>query len=282
MKEGNTPPTHRAVHARRRGWLIGLVIVCPALLLVAAACGGGSNGSDNAGTDPSASPAQGSPGVSQLSDEVSQKLKDLSKQWAKTNAKVTYSITGKTNGQASNGSLILYWAPPRVRVDISTDTDGTSNQTITISTPDNTLDCSPDGGGQCLAYPAVTNAVDALPFLSDFDPAAIETAIRGFGNDIKVESSDEKVAGSDASCVSATGNLGGQDGSVKSCFGGNGLLLFESSADAAGVSAFTLQATDIGETSDSDFQPPYPVTEAPTESPAPTTTPETPATTPGG
>ncbi len=275
-------PADPASHAGWRGWLIGLVIVCAALLLVAAACGGGSNGSDNASTDPSATPAQGSPGGSQLSDEVSQKLQDLSKEWANTNAKATYSISDKTNGQTSNGSLILYWAPPRVRVDISTDSGGTSSQTITIFTPDNTFDCSPAGGGQCLAYPAVGNAVDALPLLSDFDPGTVETAISGFSSDVQVESSNEQVAGNDASCVSATGNLGGQDGSVKSCFGGNGLLLFESSADTAGTSEFTFQAMDIGETSDSDFQPPYPVTEAPTESPAPTDTPEAPAATPGG
>ncbi len=256
-----------------------LVIVSSALLLVAAACGGGSNGGDNVSTG-SASPAQESPGgSSKPSDQVAQKLNSLSSEWARTSTKATYSIVSTANGQTSNGSLTLYWAPPRVRVDTSTDTGGTNTQTIAISTPDNTYRCSRVGGDKCLAYPAATNILDVVPYLRDFDAGAIEAQISGFTSDVQIESSDETVSGHDASCVSAN-DMSEQGGVIKWCYAANGLLLLESSADTAGTAEFTFQVSDIGEVSDSDFQPPYSVTQAPSESP--TGVPESPSATPGG
>jgi hypothetical protein len=162
-----------------------------------------------------------------------------------------------------------------VRADFAGDVFGTSTQTIVISTPDKTYVCSQEGGDQCLADPPSSNVLDVLPFLSSLDPGAIEAGLSGLTGDVQIASSSEKVAGNDASCVSAEGNIGGQDSFIKWCFASNGLLLFESAADAAGTSESTLQTTDVGTVSDSDFEPPYPVTEVTEvpESPTPTATP---------
>jgi hypothetical protein len=261
-----------ALLIRWRWVLIGLAIVASALLLSATACGGDNGGNDKTGADASATPTSGTPGASQISDEVSKKLKDLGVEWAKTTVKVTYDIASRSGTETTKSTLVLYWAPPKVRADLAGDIFGISTPTIVIPTPDKTYVCSQEGGDQCLAYPPSSNVVDDLPFLSGFDPGAIEADLSGLTDNLQIESSNEKVAGNDASCVSAEGNIGGQDGFTKWCFATNGLLLFESYADAAGTSEFMFQATDIGTASDSDFEPPYPVSEVP-ESPTPTATP---------
>ena len=261
-----------ALHTRWTRVLTGLVIVASALLLAATTCGGDNGGNEKTGTDASATPAEGSPRASQISEEVSKKLKDLGEEWAKTSVKATYDIASSTGTETTKSTLVLYGAPPKVRADFVGDVFGTSTQTIVISTPDKTYVCSQEGGDQCLAYPPSSNVVDVLPFLSVFDPGAIEAGLSGLTGNVQIASSSEKVAGDDASCVSAEGNIGGQDSLAKWCFASNGLLLFESSADAAGTSEVTIQATDIGNVSDSDFEPPYPVSEV-SESPTATATP---------
>jgi hypothetical protein len=265
-----------ALYVRCRCPLIGLVILASALLLTAAACGGDNGGNDKTGADASATPAEGTPGASQISDEVSKKLRDLGDEWAKASVKATYDIAKTTGTDTTKSSLVLYWALPKVRADFVGDVFGTTTETIVISTPDKTYVCSQEGGEQCLGYPPSSNLVDDLPFLSNFDPGAIGAGLSGLTSDVQIASSNEKVAGKDASCVSAEGNIGGQDGLVKWCFASNGLPLSYSSSDAAGTSEFMLQATDVGTVSDSDFNPPYPVTEV---TPSPTATP---TATPGG
>jgi hypothetical protein len=250
----------------------GLVIVASALLLAGTACGGDNGGNEKTGADASATPAEGTPGASQINEEVSKALKDLGEEWAKTSVKATYDIASRTGTETTKSTLVLYWAPPKVRADLSGDVGGTSTQSIVISTPDKTYDCSQESGDQCLAYPPSSNVVDVLPFLSNLDPGVIEAGLSGLTGNVQIASSSEKVAGNDASCVSAEGDIGGQDRYTKWCFASNGLLLFYSNSDAAGTSEVMLQATDVGTVSDSDFEPPYPVSEAP-ESPTPTATP---------
>jgi hypothetical protein len=270
--ERNVRKSQTALHTRWRWVLTSLVIVASALLLAATACGGDNGDNDKTGADASATPAEGTPGASQISEEVSKKLKDLGEEWAKTSVKATYDIASRTGTEITKSTLVLYWAPPRVRADFAGDVFGTSTQTIVISTPDKTYVCSQEGGDQCLADPPSSNVLDVLPFLSNLDPGAIEAGLSGLTGDVQIASSSEKVAGDDASCVSAESSSGGQDTFDKWCFATNGLLLFESWADAAGTSEFMLQTTDVGTVSDSDFNPPYPVTEVP-ESPTPTATP---------
>jgi hypothetical protein len=259
---------------------IGLAIVALTLVLIPTACGGDSEGTEEATSTSSAIPAEGTPGASQIDAELSQKLKDLSGEWARTSAKATYDIASVGATESTKATLILYWAPPKVRADLSSDVGGTTTQTSVISTPDKTYSCTQEGGNQCLAFPPSENVTDALPFLSEFDPGGVEAYLSGLTGNLQIWSTSEKVAGNDASCVSAEGSVEGQEGLAKWCFASNGLLLFESFSDPAGTSEFTLQATDIGAVSDSEFEPPYPVTEV-TPSPTAIATPIA-AATPGG
>ena len=260
--------------------LVGLVIIVSAVLLAAAACGGDSSGTEGAATPSSVASPEGTPGASQMDAKLSQKLKDLSAEWAKAGVKVTYDIASLSGTETTKSTMTLYWDPPKVRADISSDVGGTVTQASVISTPDKIYDCTQEGGDQCLAYPPVENATDVLPFLNEFDAGGVEATLSASAGSLKIESSDEKVGNQDANCVSAEGSLGGQEGLGKWCFASSGLLVFESTSDPAGTSQFTLQATDVSEVSDSDFNPPYPVTEV---TPSPTATPSAPATaTPGG
>jgi hypothetical protein len=268
-----------ALYGRCGRPIIGLVIIVTAILLTVAACGGDGKATEQP-TGTATAPLESTLGPSQMDTELSQKLKDLSAEWAKASVKATYDIASLSGTETSKSTMILYWDPPKVRADISSDVGGAVTQASVISTPDKIYDCTQEGGEQCLAYPAVENVADVLPFLNEFDPGAVEATLSASAGTLKIESSDEKVGKQDASCVSAEGSLGGQEGLGKWCFAGNGLLVFESTADPQGTSQFTLQATDVSEVSDSDFDPPYPVTEV---TPSPTTTPTVLATaTPGG
>jgi hypothetical protein len=263
---------------RRRRPIIGLVIIVTGVLLALGACGGDSKGTEEPTATGSAAPATGTPGVSQIDPELSQKLKDLSAAWAKTSVRVTYDIANVTSSETVKTRLVVYWAPPKMRADISNEVNGTTAEATFISTPDKTYECTREDGDQCLAYPPVENVVDVLPFVGEFSPGGVEATLSGSAGSLKIESSDEKVGGQDASCVSAEGSLQGQEGAARWCFASNGMLLFESASDPVGT--FTLEATDISEVSDSDFDPPYPVTEV---TPSPTATPTVPATaTPAG
>jgi len=278
--EGRVRRLQTAPYVRCRRPLISLVIIVSAVLLAAAACGGDSKGTEEATTTSSATPAEGTPGASQIDAELSQKLKDLSGEWAKTSVKAAYDIASRTGTETTKGTLVLWWAPPKVRADLVGDVFGTSTQTSVISTPDKIYECTQEAGDQCLAYPPIENVTDVLPFLSEFDPGTLEATLSASAESLKIESSNEKVGDQDASCVSAEGTVGGQEGLGKWCFASNGLLLFESTSNPAGTSEFMVQATDVSKVSDSDFNPPYPVIEV---TPSPTATPTaTAAATPGG
>lgn len=257
--ERNVRKSQTAPHTRWRWVLIGLVILASALVLAATACGGDNGGNDKSGADASATQAEGTPGASQMSEEVSKKLRDLAEEWAKTSVKATFTYA-MIDTDTTKSPVTLYWAPPKVRMDVSDETEGIN--VILISTPDKTYVCSQERGDQCLAYPPSSDVGNIDSFLSSWDPGAIEAELSGLTGNVQIASSSEKVAGNDASCVSAEGNIGEQLSFIKFCFATNGLLLFESWADAAGTSEWTLQATDIGTVSDSDFEPPYPVSEA--------------------
>jgi hypothetical protein len=237
------------------------------MIALASACGGDNARNDKTGAGASPTPDEGTPGATSISEEISTKLKDLAEEWSKTRVKATFTIS--MTGTETRSTVTLYRAPPKVRMDVSDEAEGIN--IIAISTPDKVYVCSQEGGEQCLAYPPSSDVASIRSFLSSLDPGALEAELSGLTSNVQIASSNEKVAGDDASCVSVEGNLGGQDSFIKWCFASNGLLLLESWADAAGTSEWTRQTTDIGTVSDSDFEPPYPVSEP--ESTTPTATP---------
>ncbi len=250
-----------------------LAILFPALLLVAVACGGDGGSSDNPGITPAASNGTQSPGENPPDPEISDKLAGLSAEWTKATGKVTYTVDHKEFGQSDSPRtvLVLYFAPPKFRADASEGVGVASSSSTVIYTPEVTFACSPEQG--C----ATSNGDNAKRLMDTFDPAVLDTMISKLTGEVTVESSQEQFAGKDATCVTAKGDLPGEEGYAdvslidKRCFASNGLLLFQSYSDDLGTA--TIQATDVDEVKESDFTPPYPVT---------TSTPAAPAPTPGG
>ena len=75
---------------------------------------------------------------------------------------------------------------------------------------------------------------------------------------VDINKSDETIAGTDASCFSAE-----QNGETsKFCFSDSGILLLTQNTDASGTSGMVATAYSDS-VSDSDFEPPYPVTTLP-------------------
>ena len=108
-------------------WVADGLVIASSLLLAATACGGDNGGNDKTGADASTTPAEATPGASQISEELSQKLKDLGEEWVKTSVKATYDVTSRTGTETTKSTLVLYWAPPKVRADLAGDVFGTSS-----------------------------------------------------------------------------------------------------------------------------------------------------------
>ena len=73
---------------------------------------------------------------------------------------------------------------------------------------------------------------------------------------IDVSRSSESIAGTDANCFS--GNDNGDVG--KFCFSDDGLMLLSENGSADGSSSSIKATSFSSDVSDSDFEPPYPVT----------------------
>ncbi len=169
--------------------------------------------------------------------------------------KVTYNITGFT-AEGGLGSMSIYQKGTSSRFDITSD-DG---EVIFISTPDATYLCTE---GQCLQYPADDDTASAgvASLASIFSADTISEGIDDIPAGVDVDVTSETIAGVDATCFSATGDLDpNQAGNESSefCFSDGGLLLrlaFEG-ADESGSFVATAASDDVP---DSDFDPPYDV-----------------------
>src|SRR5581483_4094121 len=217
--------------------------------------------------DGSSNKAPASPTPAALSSEISNHLDQLSDAWSKVNARVTYDITDATGEGQTKTSLTLYLNRPLARADI---VDDTGKKTTLISKSDKSYSCSvPESGPQCLASDP-SDPETAIPFLSQFDPGSVKSALIQGLSVTSIASSTEQIRGSDAYCITAIGLSGGQDLTIKWCFAPNGIMVYELGSDASGQS--TLEAIDIGQTVAADFEPPYPIvtpTPTPTASPTP-------------
>ena len=256
----------RAPRTHWKRLLLGLSLALSVALL-AAACGGGG---EEEGKTPAAkeSPtAEGSPtgqrtpaaGQTATSGgDTGKELKELSADWGNITAKVTYDFTSTAGGQTTETRMTFYSRPPDSRLEYK---DG-SQETIFLSTGGKSYICTAQGGqGTCLASP--TGDSVPLPFFGDFaDPDAIDEAV-GDVLGVDIYRFQEEIAGEDAECFSASGSFTVAQGKATWCFADDGLLL--RSAFGGGTSGeFSMEATEVSrKVSDSDFEPPYPVTELP-------------------
>ena len=173
-----------------------------------------------------------------------------------------------TKGATTGGKMVLYSKPPKNRTDFNTTENGQATNVIVISTPDKDYFCTAAGaagGNVCVASaPSTSNQLTAgLGLFSAFsDPEAIKSEIDKLGSGVKIETSSKKIAGVSGNCFSASGDLGsGEQGKGEFCFADNGLLLSVMSESSKDSTKFSLVASETGNVSDKDFDPPYPVTD---------------------
>lgn len=169
--------------------------------------------------------------------------------------KIVYSFSGT---DVDAGTMTFYWKPDgRWRVDFAAGGDEGS----VINAGDVSYICTPEDGGMCLESPLGGSAIP-FPFFGAFtDPGELETFVGANLGGLDYDRSEREIAGVDATCLSASGEVEGEQGQVEICFGDGYMLLFRG-GDATGQ--VTLEATSV-ETSvpDSDLEPPYEITEIP-------------------
>ena len=242
-----------------RLWLI--LFAMAGSLIIAAACGGDDDkddGDDNG--QPTAEETSGpdadatEPGDNGADGDAASQLENLAGRFATNDVKIAYDFSSSAAGTTTGGSMTLYWKPPDAsRVDFSS---GDSGDVTFISQGDTSYICSAEeGGGTCIESPG--GAGLPLPFLSFLtDPEGLSGLVGQNILGVDLDESSETIAGQDGTCFS--GDAAGA--SFEYCFSEDGVLLRLSS----GVSGedFTLEATSVeGSVSDSDVEPPYPVTD---------------------
>ncbi|MCH7617271.1 MAG: hypothetical protein IIB18_05360 [Chloroflexi bacterium] len=253
---------------RSPAWrLLILIIGAIALLglVAAAAC---TSGDDDGGddSDDSDEPAAtmddfDGDGGGEGDDDSLAELAAFGGDYDSYTGKVTYDITDFSTGDSAGltgvTSMTIYQKNGSSRLDISNPDD----DIIFISTPDASYLCS--GGSDCLKYAADDeNAGAAVSVFSGlFSADSINRSIDDIPAGLDFDVTSETIAGLDATCFKATGDLDpGQAGDESSefCFSDGGLLLrlaFEG-ADQSSIFEATSASEDV---LDSDFDPPYPV-----------------------
>jgi hypothetical protein len=246
---------------RSPAWrLLILIIGAIALLglVAAAACTSDEDdGGDGDSGDPTATMDDGGDG----GDDSLADLAAFGGDYDSFTGKVTYDIadfsTGDGAGLTGITSMTIYQKNGSSRFDISNADD----DIIFISTPDASYLCS--GGSDCLKYAADDeNAGAAVSAFSGlFSADSINRSIDDIPDGLDFDVTSETIAGLDATCFKATGDLDpGQAGDESSefCFSDGGLML-RLALESAGQSS-SFEATSASEdVPDSDFDPPYPV-----------------------
>ncbi len=252
----------------KRSWLLLLLALIATLTLLVAACGGDDDGGDDDGGDdgvsePTATETTdaggddgGDDGGNGGGDDALAELEDIAGSSEDVDGVITYTF--KTTG-APEGEWTIYSQGDKSRIDIAS-SDGNF---VSITTPEASYTCT-ESGGQGFCFEGEGD-VGSNPFAGLFTQYGSSEAVFGYidlFSDVDVESSSENIASMDANCFTASGDFGGDSGTIKWCFSDSGLLLL-SSYDL-GSGNFEMKATEASEDVPSDaFEPPYEVTEIP-------------------
>jgi hypothetical protein len=243
--------------------VFALMLALAASLMAFAACGGDDdNKSSSTNTPAGTSQATGgstrtsgasatateASGDSGSESDVLNELSGLGADIEHVSGKVTYKSTDES-GDVSN--ITYYSSSNKSRWD-SVDSDGSTG--IFITRPDASYSC--DSSSQtCIQFAGSGDSGDlgfglGALFSSQYIDALVAAAE---AQGIDVSKSDESINGIDATCFSGSSSTE----SGKFCFNDSGLLVYEESTSSTGTTK--LEATNVGDVSDSDFEPPYPV-----------------------
>jgi hypothetical protein len=232
---------------RRSKWflLVSFVVISS---MLAWACGGGGEEKPSGPTAAAAtSPAGKTPTVGETPQARAGggELSGLADKFGKATFKVTYQLsTGGAN--PTQGSITWYKKGDNLRMDIAGGILGQEVSSILIIRPDNSYICS---GGSCFEAAGVAGGYSAL--VTQFEKALTDPSVN------VLSTSSRNIAGEDAKCYTVSGP--DIEGQAEMCLSGEGVPLY--AKEMAVGAETTMEATDVSrDVSDSDFEPPYPVT----------------------
>jgi hypothetical protein len=245
----------RRGHMRRSRWLLILSFVVMSSLL-AWACGGGEEKAGAPTAPAAASPGGKTPAAAETPGAgAGGEFSDLAHRFGESTFKVTYSLSGSGGTAATEGSMIWYKMGDNLRMDIAGQVAGQEASTIFIMRSDKSYLCSEAAGqgegGSCFEMPST-----AGQGVSDI-VTELENTLNNPGLQV-VSTSSRKIAGEDAKCYTVRSS--DIEGEAELCMSGDGVPLFSKST--AQGQEMSLEATDFShDVSESDFEPPYPVSE---------------------
>jgi hypothetical protein len=244
---------------RRSKWLLVVSFVVISSVL-AWACGGGGEEKPSGPTAPAAtSPAGKTPTVGETPQAQAggSEFTGLADKFGKATFKVTYQLSGG-GATPSQGTMTWYKKGDNMRMDIAGEVQGQQENVILIIRPDTSYYCTsaPEVGEGGTCFSAPSEAGQGVTQTA----AELEKTLTDPSVDV-LSTSSRNIAGEDAKCYTVSSpNIEGQ---AEMCLSGDGVPL--STKETAGGVETTMEATDFShDVSDSDFEPPYPVSAMPT------------------
>jgi hypothetical protein len=240
---------------RRYRWFLVLSFVVISSL-VAWACGGGGGEKPGTATPPAAaSPAGNTPeaGATPSAEGGGGQFSDLRQKFENATFKAVYQITSTGGGEDFSGSMTLYKKGDNLREDLEAESGGETTSITFITTPDTSYVCSEDTqtGEPATCLSAPTEAGQGPGEIV----ADLETVLTDPNVDI-VSTSSRNIAGEDATCY--TLQSPDIEGNAEVCLNSEGVPLSTTST-AQGVETSAVATAFSRDVSDSDFEPPFPV-----------------------
>ncbi len=243
----------------RSAKLLTVVGIGVVFSVMAGACGGGGGGKTSGPTAPAATSQAGktpTAGVSPQAQAGSSDLSGLAGKFASGTFKVTYQVSG-FGAAGSQGTMIWYKKGDNLRMDMTGLVPGQQGTTTMIMGSDTTYICTASPGvgtgGICLSSPSQAGQ-GAGQIASQLGKTLADPSLN------VVSTSSRSIAGQDAKCYTVqSASITGQ---AEFCMSSDGAPL--SVKETVQGSEMTMEATDYSSNvSDSDFQPPYPVSAMP-------------------
>ena len=240
---------------RRSRWLLLLSFVVISSML-AWACGGGGEEKPSGPTAPAATSAAGKTpgaGTTPAAGGGGGDFSGLAEKFGKSTFKVTYQLSGAGAG-ITGGSMTWYKKGDNLRIDMTSESGGQQASLIMITLSDKSYLCTstPElgGGGSCFVTPS-SEGTGVSEMVSGLESTLSDPSV-----DI-VSTSSRKIAGEDAKCYTMQSP---DEGEAEICMSSEGVPLF--SKETVEGAETTMEATAFShDVSDSDFEPPYPVSE---------------------
>ncbi len=241
----------------KRVWsLLAFAAMAGALGFAAQACGGGEDeGEEPTATRPSEGGQATQPSGDQGGGGDAGDLRDIAGNLEGATFKVTLAMSGDLAADVGEGEMTWYQKPPKTRFDLTTRAEGQELSFVVINTPDASYVCTsfPGAGGSCFSGEGDTGGSPFAGFTDIVE--GIDEEIKA--GDVTVRTRTEReIAGIDAICW----EIESPEGAGNFCASESGIPLLIEVTSSEGT--FRLEATDVSEdVSDSDFEPPYEVTE---------------------